>query len=769
VWLLPLGLLLVGMLIRWNEDERTGRFLLGVLVERFWTWLVLWTPGMFVAAGTLGLGLFAFRMLIGPARPEPTTPSGTSAAHGLTTLEILLLAGGCGLALMPMVVTLAGSLGLSPPPAMAGAMILGLVTGLAALIRGGWWRRADSVSFAQPPSGRVARLALFLCRLGVGTACLYLFIGAFAPALVFDVTEYHLGAFADFAAAGGFVPVAHNFYARFPWPVQSLYYASLWLGGGWNWSVGAWSDMGPKILNGFLILGAAGVAWAWVRRVVGPGPSWAPSLAGLLVLSQPVLLEVSLDAYIDGPIAYLAALAIYGLWLCGAPGVGLRLLPVTGLCVGAVLATKYTVLQHWALPAFVCFGLPVLVAAWRGTSADRSRAIFALILAFVPLSFWLARNALLYGNPVEPFAAGLFHGASSLERLQERYYIASHFPQPPWTLGYWQTLPRRLAGFDTVALACALFPLILAIQLGAWRRIRAAANSPFPWLQVLAFVLLSYLSWNTVRESQQRFLLPIAPVLAAAAATGLVHPAVPAALRRIGFSLLLLLSLSSLVFQGMRIHHAGMVPYALQRERNWEPEQQQRLSEYYGQNLGSIGRVAAGLAAHWNGQQRLLLVHEARPYLFRPGTQYCTIWDKDPLLEATVELRQKLGRIPTAEELRAALLQSGLTHVLVNREELLRYIRQYARPAQYARYGISLDDPSYDPAQRLFLASPVPEDHYPPYLNSPHWPELRQTIREFLQTLRPRATLVEGRAPFEVWVTPLQSPTSGTILAPTAP
>jgi hypothetical protein len=297
-----------------------------------------------------------------------------------------------------------------------------------------------------------------------------------------------------------------------------------------------------------------------------------------------------------------------------------------------------------------------------------------------------------------------------------------------------------------------VLPVLLALGRGSLVRFRTGA---FPWVAVLVLTGLTYLLWNTVRESQQRFLLPLAVPLSVAAATGLVFPLVPRWLRIGGAAVLLASALGALSYQGLRLGRAGMLEFALLREWNNEPRQRARLREYYRKNLAGIGEVAGRVSVELPADARLLLVHEARPYLFPIGTQYCTIWDAEPLLEAARSLRQSLGRTPQAGELRQRLIELGITHILVNREELLRYIRQYARPEQYQRAGIARQTAIPEPAMQLLLSTATPEDYYPPWTIHPDWKLVRGPVIDLLRELRREATITTGVAPLEIWVAPL--------------
>lgn len=725
--------LVVVVLVRLAEDLKVGRFTGWLLAETLGHQMMVSSPGLVVGGATVGWGLGGLWLLAGRARGI------------LSRLEIAVLAGGMGVALYPVLIALAGHTGLDPFVVQGGLAGSGWVIGVLGI---SYWPRNPGASF--PASTRKVGgslgipVAFWVAVAGLLGAISWLPL--LAPPLVFDVTEYHVGAFADFALMGGFGPVPHNFYARFPFPVQSLYYSSLWLGGGWHLGEGSFSDAGPKILHGLMIAGTGFAAGALVA-VFYPRRRDLAWVAGLLTVSYPVMLEVALDAYIDGAVAFISTACILGLWIVARRNEP-RLVSVVAVIFGGVLASKYTVLQMWMIPTVLAFGYPVL------RQLSISRLVIMVILAGMAPGFWWGRNWFLYGNPLEPFAARFFHAGNAGAILRESFYVESHFPQPFWTVNYWVSLPRRVAGLDVLVLAICSMPVLrfLGKGRGDWSKaipsLFKGASVGFPFLAILVFVGTSYLLWNTIRESQQRFLLPLIPLGAAGAAAALAHPRVVRGWRWAGAGLLALFVVQAWVFQGLKIHQAGIVEYALARRPNNHPNQRRATEAYLIRNLGALGEVAVEVRRREIPGSAMILTFEARPYLFPLGARYCTVWDDDPLLEFAASKSQAVGRSLEVRELVQALLESGISHLVINDGELLRYIDQYARPAQYA--GAGVDPLSGDRARQLFLGTPTPEDFYPPFFRHPQWPGTRVALRQLLRVARQQPTFHSGHGAVRV-------------------
>lgn len=650
-----------------------------------------------------------------------------SAWRALNLSELLLIALGCGAGLLSCALLLLGIAGLG---SVSGHWILlaaCFATGIGYAIHAkkrfiGWQDSKPALH-----SGRS-----FVLRLAWLAAALCVVVAAYAPPLLFDVTEYHLGAWSDYKRSlpsGRFIRMPHNFYARFPFPIESLYFLGL--------SIGSPMDFAPKLLNASFVFACAGVASQLLRRC-GVSSNWR-LLTALLVLSHPVMRSVSLDAYIDAPCAFLVLAAILALSIPS----GEMMIPAAFL-FGTALAAKYTNAQLFLLPFVVCYAAPAIGRTWR--EGSRKLVIAALIFGSLPLAAWLGKNVFFYGNPLEPFFAWLFRQDNPAAIAREKFYIESHYPQAFWTVGYWRTLLPRLREFG--------YPLLTLLLLVPAMRQSSGGTTTAPWTlqpaRALLFVAGSYLLWNLVRESQNRFLLPaiaVVLIIGIRAAAAIPMRGVRIAT---GFFLAAWASFHVL-HQGITLQSAGEFRYFTEFELTERPAptvrsaelQQSPREEFYKRNLGALGEMLPRLA-ELPPEAEVLMVYEARPYLVPRGTIYNTVWDDSELL--------RLSRgASSGAEVAAKLRSAGITHVLVNREELRRYIQQYIRPATLRRMGIAKGD---DPAM-AFYATPTPEDHYPPFYRDAAWNGARAAILEFLMISRAKAIAVTGTAPLEIYLAPL--------------
>lgn len=651
----------------------------------------------------------------------------------------LLLAFGCGAGMLSCVVLVAGivpGLGMSRSLGWQ-VVIFGIVIGAFRLFP---FQRGRQPREAVPSPGfnpiAVASLLLLVVAIGL------LAVTAFAPPLLFDVTEYHLGAFRDnFSIPKGvqfrpvlqWSPVPHNFYGRFPFPIESTYWLGLVLSPP--------LDFAPKLINAAFVIACALLVALSLRRAAVPRS--LQLLGALLVAAHPVMRDVSLDAYIDAASAFLVTAALFA-----AIALDISELLVACLLFGTALASKYTVAQLYLAP-FLLLLVFTHGGEWRRLPAKRVRRLMVCgVTGLLPLFFWLGKNVVFYGNPLEPFFNWLFRPNNAAAIAREKFYIASHYPQPIWTTQYWINLLPRLREFGWIFLPLAIAAPVLCRGAGQCNGTKAD-RSP---AMLLAIIAISYLTWNLVRESQNRFLLPdilLLIYLAVFAIERLPHPCI----RCFVTVALLVWSGLQLVHQGLTVAGAGEFAYLRDFDTATaapaaEPFERPQAGltardQFYVRNLGALGEILPAVRA-LPQNARVLLVYEARPYLFPRDVVYNTVWDDSELLRIA-------NGAKNANEVAQKLRAEGITHVLVNRQELRRYVQQYATREQLRALSVRRDED----AANAFYATRTPEDLFPPFYRSAEWASDRGAVIEFLAQMRGRATSVAGKAPLDIYLAPM--------------
>jgi hypothetical protein len=641
------------------------------------------------------------------------------AAHELTRTEALLAGGVAAAGILSSGTLLLGLFGWARPWIIWGGLAAAaIVAGYVARRRGGLPQFLRPAWCNEPWTVPQLILAAFL------TICLVpIVVSAFAPPLLYDVTEYHLGAYRDYAQGTRlrFVPMPHNFYARFPFPIEALYYVGLLLE--------APNDFAPKLINLASVVGLAALFWQWAGRW---GVRRFYRLVGVLaLLTHPVLLEVSLDAYIDAPVALHVLITFYLLLLVAGPRPVLTpeaataILPLLAWIAGLTCVVKYTAAQFYVVPLVLVFALP-LVRRLAALSWKERLWVAALFLAGP--AAWLGKNVLFYANPLEPFFTWLFTPNDAAAMAREKFYVAAHYPQPPWTAGYWSSLGPRLESFGWLLLA----PLAGLVVI--WRR---------PGVPQASFVCLaSYLLWNMIRYSQDRFLLATT-VLVILMGVAVIQQ-LPSALARTAAVVALLLSAAAgIIPHTMRVAGGEEFHYFANFIASSPSENIPLRQDFYRKNLGALGELITEADRSLPPDACVLFVYEARPYLLHRRAVYNTVFDESQLLTMIRGVR-------SADEITSRLLARGITHVLVNVEELRRFIDQYATPEQLRQRGIR------EP-MREFPLIRDPEDLYPPFYRSPEWGTLRQPVVAWLRALRTRALISRGHPTAPIFLADLRA------------
>lgn len=302
---------------------------------------------------------------------------------------------------------------------------------------------------------------------------LYYLVHAVAPEIQPDAAGYHLGLVADWARRHG-MTARTGFYDLLPLGLETLFYPAFLIGG----------HSAAKLVHfGFFL--ATIPLIVWMGRTLGAGPRAAFSAAGLYFLT-PVAGISGTSAYNDAAAAFfpLAAFAIF----LGAGG-GMRAYFYAGLAAGFAYAVK--------TPGAVAAGGAAALAAWRG---GRRAALLCCAGVALCAGPWLARNAILTGNPLAPlgnriFPNDFFH-AQSEENLAK--HLSSYgITAPGQAIHALAVDGTRLQGL--VGPALFLLPLALLAARTAQGRLLVAA------------ALLLLLPWT--RNLGARFLMPSLPFL----------------------------------------------------------------------------------------------------------------------------------------------------------------------------------------------------------------------------------------------------------------
>jgi 4-amino-4-deoxy-L-arabinose transferase-like glycosyltransferase len=234
---------------------------------------------------------------------------------------------------------------------------------------------------------------------------------ASVPPVDRDALTHHLAVPKLYLKNGGIHEIPHVPFSYYPMNLDLLYVIPLYFG----------NDIVPKYIHfGFALLTAGLIASFLYRRL---GSQIAALLGGLLFLSLPVVVKLSITVYVDLGLIFFSTAALLQLLRWAETGFPLKRLVLSGIFTGLCLGTKPNgMLSFFFLAAAVPFLHPPVA---EGPSAQPSGdqrshfrkklnlgalrwpAVFALI-ALLVYSPWMLRNYIWTGNPVYPMAQAIF-------------------------------------------------------------------------------------------------------------------------------------------------------------------------------------------------------------------------------------------------------------------------------------------------------------------------------------------------------------------------
>jgi hypothetical protein len=649
-------------------------------------------PVLAVAGAVVAMGLSAGWLLLRAARAD----------RGLTRLEIFVFSLAVGLNVLATYVLLAGVVGLLQLAVMAVPGLLTVATALGLWIRCGrvlagqrpasgtsrvgqahaserrptssassWWAggrhgglvppySTSEKAGQQPQTPGQQPVTPGLPWLWLAAPFLAVIVlGAMLPPVEFDVREYHLQVPKEFYQQGRITHLPHNVYGNMPMGTEMLSLLAMVLSG--DWWLGALA--GKTVTALMAPLTALGLLAAGRRFFSAP----AGAAAAVLYLSSPWIVRISTAGLVDGAAGCYLLLAVYAMLLWEQPS---RLM-LAGYLAGSAAATKYPGLLFVVLPLAAWSLLAGIwplagVAAGANSASGAARSVplrtagkrLAIFLAAASLACgpWLAKNAVLAGNPTYPLLYEVFGGKSWTAEKNDRWNRV-HRPHDfsPSAL----TASLVQVGLTSEWLSPLVVPLAALALVVRQRRATV--------VRLLAMFGYVIAAWWLLTHRIDRFWIPALPLLCLAAGLGVYWT--PQKSWRWGVTGLL-----SVVLLGNFLVASSSGPGCCNR--------------YF----VSIGRLRDDplLITAWHRyfnreapHGRVLLVGDAEPFDLEMPLLYSTCFDDSPF-----ELLAK-GR--TTAEVRSGLRAAGITHIYVDWGEIARYRRSgygftaYFRPEIFRR------------------------------------------------------------------------------------
>jgi hypothetical protein len=515
-------------------------------------------------------------------------------------------------------------------------------------------------------------LAKSLAVVTVGLFLLAMLLGSLLPPTDFDVKAYHLTGPKEYFLDGRITFLPHNVYTNFPFLTEMLCLLGMVLRQDWYWGALA----GQGVLMGFAPLTGLALFCAG-RRWFGHAAGW---LAATIYLSTPWTYRLAIIAYVEGALSCYLFLSLFAVLLAvetlrrdSNHSAANRFFLLAGLFAGSAMACKYPGLVSVVLP----LGLACGVAAARRQKADGTSqrpAIKAVTIYLVgtvlAVGPWLLKNLVMTGNPVYPLAFGLF-GGRDWDVASHAKWRAGHSPKSFTILSGNESLVQNF--IDVTAKADWLSPLLFGLAplalLAVARNSELGTRNLIRWLWV--YVVYLFLQWWLLTHRIDRFWVPLIPVVALLAAVGCMWSSSYLSRRACG-GFMALSVLFNLGFVTTSL--CGFNGYLL------DLDQARVISENWPEGIQYINQLSD--AGKLPRDATVLCVGEAQVFDARPRVIYNTVFDQ-PIL------RDWLGERPTGDvpdrdwplrpidEVRRKFESEGVTHVLVNWEELLRYRMTY--------------------------------------------------------------------------------------------
>ncbi|MDA0296410.1 MAG: hypothetical protein O3A19_01715 [Planctomycetota bacterium] len=494
IWLLvPLVTATMLILGARSDDAATGLLAIGIVVEG------IWAPGLWLlAAAGVGSGLACLL--------ERRHETGSRPAGVLQTWAL----GVAGMLAIDLLLGLTGSL------TETGA--IRVLTGLLAVA--GLW----SLRRIRPKTvgiGLAAAIPIGTLLLAAASTPGWLWGTEFGG---YDALSYHLQLPREWWLAGAIIETPHNAYGYLPNGVEAAFLHVMTMIG----DPDAAAVPCQLLVACVTMLAAAATGELAVAMLGRHGASEDRSLVRQLgfvaLLATPWVIVVGSLAYDEAIVLLLATTAFTvileegrggaGSSISASPTSNLRIGAWLGILLGGAVLAKASSGPLVVIPAFIAAALLIPRRAWFPIVLTTTMA------GVVICGPWLIRNLAWTGNPMFPFGSSIFgsgdwtaeqigrfaaghHGDGMIAGLRA---IGSEFLFEDW---------NSPSGVDPQRLQWAWLPLAGLVALSALSVRRKGRGIA---LAILCSVVAMILIWAFYSHAKARFLLPAAPLLAAAVA-----------------------------------------------------------------------------------------------------------------------------------------------------------------------------------------------------------------------------------------------------------
>jgi len=242
----------------------------------------------------------------------------------------------------------------------------------------------------------------------------WIIVLASVPPVSRDALTHHLAVPKLWVEQGGIREIPEIAFSYYPQLIDLLYTLPIIFG----------HDIAAKYIHFAFALLTAFIIFLFVRRRLGP--AWG-ALSGLLFLTIPLILKLSVTVYVDLGLVFFTTGTLFAsvVWL--EDPAKTKWLVLAAVCSGLALSTKYN-----AIVSFLVLSLLVPFFFLNGSENKDEEQLNAVKFGvlFVSISMlvfspWLIRNYTLTGNPMYPLMQNLF-AAEAKTGLQQPQSAEEH-------------------------------------------------------------------------------------------------------------------------------------------------------------------------------------------------------------------------------------------------------------------------------------------------------------------------------------------------------
>lgn len=359
-------------------------------------------------------------------------------------------------------------------------------------------------------------LSAIIC-IAIGILVLIEIILNLTPPIDRDALIHHLAIPKLWLKNGGFYEMKWATFSYYPMNVDLLYMIPLYLN----------KDFMAKFIHMGFGMGTALLIYYYLRNRI----SRIAGLLGMLIfLSTPMVVRLSMEAYVDlGLIFFTTAAILAFIRYRDGEFKEFKWLFFSSLAMGLALGTKYNALIAWFF-----LSTSIIFVYSRDTreqwKAIKCGLIFFLISLLI-FSPWLIKNFILTGNPLYPLLQGLFHTTDT--SVQEgtlsisggTYHGIFQMREAMYGENFWETLfiPIRyfFQGQDNNAryFDGVLNPVLIILSPFAFLNKAFSRDKLF----FTGFAVFFILAATFLDQTRIRYILPIVPILSMLSVMGLIN------------------------------------------------------------------------------------------------------------------------------------------------------------------------------------------------------------------------------------------------------